>query len=55
MKIQINSHDPAHVVIKDLMSDRECDGMTEFLTPMLNFPPGKMNRKAKSNDWTMKK
>ena len=55
MKIQINSHDPAHAVIKDLMSDRECDGMTEFLTPLLNFPPGKMNRKAKSNDWTMKK
>ena len=55
MKIEINSQDPAHVVIKDLMSDSECDDITEFLTPLLNFPPGKMINNAKSNDWTLKK
>ena len=55
MKIQINSHDPAHAVIKDFFYERECDETTKFLGPHLNFPPGRMNPKAKKNDWTMKK
>ena len=55
MKIQINSHDPAHAVIKEFFYERECDETTKFLGPHLNFPPGRMNPKAKKNDWTMKK
>ena len=55
MKIQMNSHDPAHVTIKNLMYDNECDTITKFLGPYLDFPPGRMAGKAKRNDWTMKK
>ena len=55
MKIQINSHDPAHAVIRDFFYERECDATTKFLGPHLNFPPGRMNPRSKVNDWTMKK
>ena len=55
MKIQINSYDPAHAVIKDFLYEHECDDTTKFLGPILDFPPGKMNTRAKKNDWTMKK
>jgi len=54
MKIQINSHDPAHAVIRDFFYERECDETTKFLGPHLNFPPGRMNPRSKVNDWTMK-
>jgi len=54
MKIQINSHDPVHAVIKEFFYDKECDATTKYLGPQLSFPPGRMNRRSKRNDWTMK-
>ena len=55
MKIQINSHDPVHAVIKEFFYDEECDETIKYLGPQLSFPPGRMNRGSKRNDWTMKK
>ena len=55
MKVEINSYDPAHATVKNLMYDHECDEITKYLGPHLDFPPGKINKKAKKNDWTMKK
>ena len=55
MKIQINSFDPAHATIKNLLFDHECDSMTRYLGPHLDFPPGRMNGRSRRNDWTMKK
>ena len=54
-KIEENSHDPYHVTIQELLFDHECNNVTEFLGPMLDFPPGRMKRNAAKNDWTMKK
>ena len=55
MKLEFNSFDPFHVVIKELLFPHECDNITEVLGPMLDFPPGRMHFKSKKNDWTMKK
>jgi prolyl 4-hydroxylase len=53
-KIEENALDPYHVTILELLYEHECNDITEFLGPMLNFPPGRMNLKTKKNDWTMK-
>ena len=53
-KIEENSHDPYHVIIHDMLYDNECDKITQFLGPMLDFPPGRMNGRKSKNDWTMK-
>ena len=55
MKIQLNSKDPPHVTIKEFLYERECNETTNYLGPLLDFPPGRMNSKKKKNDWTMKK
>ena len=54
-KIEENSLDPYHVTIHDLFYHHECDNVTQFLGPLLDFPPGRMNARTKKNDWTMKK
>jgi len=53
-KVEENSQDPYHVTIHELLYDHECDNITQFLGPMLDFPPGRMNQKTQKNDWTMK-
>merc|ERR1712223_297310 len=53
-KIEENALDPYHVTIHQLLYDHECNNITEFLGPMLDFPPGRMNFKTARNDWTMK-
>ncbi len=55
IKLEINSFDPYHVVLRELLYDHECDDITKYLGPKLDFPPGRMHHKAKKNDWTMKK
>ena len=42
-KIEENALDPYHVTILELLYEHECNNITEFLGPMLNFPPGKIN------------
>ena len=54
-KIEENALDPYHVTVQELLFDHECDNITQFLGPMLDFPPGRMNPRFKKNDWTMKK
>ena len=54
-KIEENALDPYHVTIHQLLYDHECNNITQFLGPKLDFPPGRMNFKTKKNDWTMKK
>ena len=39
-KVEENSQDPYHVTIHELLYDHECDNITQFLGPMLDFPPG---------------
>ena len=53
-KIEENSLDPYHVAIYELLYGHECDKVTEFLGPLLDFPPGRMNHRNPKNDWTMK-
>merc|ERR1711976_66773 len=53
-KVEENALDPYHVTIHQLLYDHECNNITEFLGPMLDFPPGRMNFKTARNDWTMK-
>ena len=55
IKMELNSFDPFHVVLRDLMTHEECDDVTRFLGPRLDFPPGRMDFKSRKNDWTMKK
>ena len=40
MRVEINSYDPYHMTIRNLMFEHECDKITEFLGPLLDFPPG---------------
>ena len=47
MKIEINSYDPAHATINNLLYDQECDVITKFLGPYLNFPSGQMSSGSK--------
>jgi len=54
MKIQINSYDPVHATIIQLLYDDECNAITKYLGPKLDFPPGKMKASSKRSDWTMK-
>ncbi len=54
-QVEENSKDPHHVTIRNLLFDNECDNITEFLGPFLDFPPGRMNFRSAKNDWTMKK
>ena len=44
-----------HVIIHDMLYTHECDNITQFLGPFLDFPPGRMNNRKLKNDWTMKK
>lgn len=53
-RIEENSLDPYHVTIHELLYDHECNNITQFLGPMLDFPPGRMRSKSAQNDWTMK-
>jgi len=53
--MEVNAHDPFHVTLKELLFDGECDDITQFLGPKLDFPPGRMETGARKNDWTMKK
>lgn len=56
MKLEIKSKEPYIAVIRELMYPHECDNITSFLGPYLNFPPGRMGGpRVGKNDWTMKK
>ncbi len=55
IKIELRSKVPYLVLIHDLMADHECNNITAFLGPRLDFPPGRMNPRKRTNDWTMKK
>ena len=46
-KIEENSLDPYHVTIYELLYAHECDQVTEFLGPLLDFPPGRMSSEPK--------
>merc|ERR1719445_1376247 len=54
LKVEINHYDPYHVTIHELMFENECDAVTQYLGPKLDFPPGRMDAKSRKNDWTMK-
>ena len=54
MKVEVRNKKPYLAVLRGLLYDHECDKITKFLGPTLNFPPGRMSGK-KRNDWTMKK
>eukprot|EP00095_Tigriopus_kingsejongensis_P006819 maker-scaffold82_size396747-snap-gene-1.16 protein:Tk06819 transcript:maker-scaffold82_size396747-snap-gene-1.16-mRNA-1 annotation:"hypothetical protein DAPPUDRAFT_308081" len=54
IKMEYNSFDPNHVTLRGILFDHECDDITQYLGPKLDFPPGRMNHKSKKNDWTMK-
>lgn len=54
IRMEYNSLDPNHVTLRGILFDHECDDITRFLGPKLDFPPGRMNFKSKKNDWTMK-
>ncbi len=51
----MKNFNPYIAVIRQLMYPHECESVTKFLGPTLDFPPGRMNTRAKKNDWTMKK
>ena len=56
MKMELQNYDPYVVVIRELMFPNECDEITEYLTPFLGAPPGRMSgKRGGMNDWTMKK
>ena len=40
MKLQVNSHDPYHLTVKDLLYDNECDGITSELGNKLDLWDG---------------
>lgn len=54
VKTELMNRDPWIVVFRELLFSNECDNVTEFLGPTLNFPPGRMVRSSSTNDWTMK-
>ena len=56
LKVELMNLDPYLAIIRELLFEHECDNITEFLSPLLGQPPGRMSlgRKHK-NDWTMKK
>ena len=54
LKIEMQSHEPYLVVIRELMYPHECDEITQFLGPYLGAPPGRMAGGQGPNDWTMK-
>lgn len=54
MKVEIQSKEPYIAVLRELMYPHECDNLTRFLGPHLDFPPGRMNPRHQINDWTMK-
>ena len=55
IKVEVKSREPYVAVLRELMFHHECDNITRFLGPHLDFPPGRMNPKNRVNDWTMKK
>ena len=40
MKLQVNSHDPYHITVKNLLYDHECDGITKVLGNKLDVWDG---------------
>lgn len=54
LKVEVRNHEPYVAVLKELMFHHECDNITRFLGPHLDFPPGRMNPRNNVNDWTMK-
>ena len=44
MKIQINSYDPYHVVIKELLYNHECDQIVQPLAKHLKSHPDKATK-----------
>lgn len=55
MRLELKNRDPYVAVIRQLLYPHECNNVTKFLGPTLDFPPGRMGNKATRNDWTMKK
>ena len=56
MKVEVRNKKPYLAVLRELLFEHECDNITQFLSPTLNFPPGRMGgRNRGRNDWTMKK
>ena len=55
IKVEVKNKNPYIAVLRELLFEHECDNITQFLGPFLDFPPGHMTTKAKKNDWTMKK
>ena len=52
MKLQINSHDPYHLTVKDLLYNNECDGITSVLGKKLELWDGiKTAAMKKSLEW----
>ena len=55
IKMEIRNKAPYLAVLKEVLYPHECDNITDFLTPWLGAPPGRMNPRAAKNDWTMMK
>ena len=55
LKVEVRSKVPYVAVLRELMFESECDNITQFLGPHLDFPPGRMSTRQTKNDWTMKK
>ena len=52
MKLQVNSNDPYHITLKDLLYDNECDGITSVLGSKLDLWDGiKTSAMKKSIEW----
>ena len=52
MKTQVNSHDPYHVTVKDLLYHHECDSITTALGDKLALWNGiKTSAMKKSLEW----
>ncbi|CAB4058586.1 P4HA [Lepeophtheirus salmonis] len=54
IKTEILNYDPYVAAFRELLFDEECDNITEYLSPKLDFPPGRMKSNSLKNDWTMK-
>lgn len=56
IKLELQSFVPYVAVIRELLYPHECDGITDYLGPLLGQPPGRMSGgRSPKNDWTMKK
>ena len=48
MKLELKNLNPYVAVIRQLMYPHECESVTRFLGPSLDFPPGRMSRTTSS-------